>query len=79
MKLSRKFATPDQIPNLRAEMPTGRIFLGRTMLAEREPDEDEATPIMTTVTRLWPGTTGEQITQALKEAMNEKDRIRKGA
>ena len=75
----KKIAAPDQLPNLRAEMPTGRIFLGRTMLAEREPDEDDATPIMTTVTRLWPGTTAEQISQALKEAMNEKDRIRKGA
>ena len=75
----KKVATPEQAPRLRAEMPSGRIFYGRTMLAERNPGDDIATPILTNIHTLWPSLTHDQIMDHMKTAMEERDRLRKGA
>ena len=59
------------------DMSRGRVFLGRTVLAERSGPTDSPSPRMEAINKIRPDTTREMIDEKVAEAAEKKERARK--
>ena len=71
-------AGEERSAKLRANLSSGRIFYERTLLAERKPGEDAPSPRMDTVRTIFPDLTPETLAAKVAEAMDVRERARKG-
>ena len=59
------------------DMSRGRVFLGRTVLAERSGPTDSPSPRMEAINKIRPDTTREMIDEKVAEAAEKKERAKK--
>ena len=68
----------EKADKLKPDLSNGRIFFERLLLAERAPGNDTPSPRMTAVNQILPDVTREQVYDSMKNAMDQREKARKG-
>ena len=75
----KSMAPEEAGPTMRLDMGKGRIIYQRTIIAERQGEQDTPKPHLETLHRFFPDIDGDRLASKMAEILSERDRLRNAA